>query len=226
VENIHVGAQSGLLDPLASLFGEPDHALLLDFRSLRVSPVPLPDCALVVCDTLVRHSHASGEYNLRRSECEQGLRELQTLGLGIQSLRDIDMPELQAARPNLQDVSWRRCHHVVSENLRVTSMQHALLEGNLVFAGELMRASHASLRDDFQVSCAELDLLVELAGGIPGVFGARMTGGGFGGCTINLVSTDALPGFRRRIIERYLASTGKTPQLHECSAVRGAGRLS
>ncbi len=228
-ENLYVGTRCGIMDQFAAVHGRAGHAMLLDCRSLEHRLVPLGtigsrpgDVSLVVCNTLVRHELAAGAYNQRRQECEQGLRILAGILPGIRALRDVTGAALAQHAGALDEVSFRRCRHVVAENERVLAAVAALDAGDLAAFGVLMGASHRSLRDDYAVSCVELDLLVDLAGSIPGVLGARMTGGGFGGCTVNLVRHEALAVFRREITRGYAATTGIEPEIHVCRVADGA----
>ncbi len=187
-EHQWTGTLCGIMDQMVVARGERDHALLIDCRSLELRAVPLAlgDHVILVCDSGVKHELASSDYNQRRRECEQGVELLGAAFPGIRALRDITTTQLASRQSALPDVVRRRCRHVVTENERTTQAAAALAAGDLVTVGRLMNGSHASLRDDYEVSCAELDLLVETAQTQPGVLGARMTGGGFGGCTVNL----------------------------------------
>jgi galactokinase len=189
-----------------------------------VSYVPIPaEVNLVVCNTTVRHELASNEYNLRRKQCEAGVKMLSAFLPGIQSLRDVTEADLARHGGSIDQVVWRRCRHVVTENQRVLNACDALRAGDLGRFGDLMARSHSSLRDDYEVSCAELDLMVALAVELEGVHGARMTGGGFGGCTINLVDAASAERFAREIAGAYRRETGVTPEVYICWAADGAG---
>lgn len=225
-ENEFVGARCGIMDQFVSCNGSAGHALMLDCRSLEYKLLPVPSrVSLVICNTMVKHELASGEYNTRRSECEQGVRLLARSLPKICALRDVSLEELKAHRQELPETVYRRCLHVVSENARVTDAAAALDRGDLEEFGKLMADSHRSLRDDYKVSCDELDLMVELAGKQKGVFGARMTGGGFGGCTINLVKVEAVDEFRRNVADSYEKATGLRPQLFVSPAADGAAEI-
>lgn len=224
VENEFVGARCGIMDQFAACFGQAGHALLLDCRSLQYRPLPLPaGVALVICDSGVRHEVASGQYNTRRAQCEQGVRVFARHRPEIRALRDATIADLDGCRSELGEVVYRRCRHVVSENERVLRAADALEKNDLHGFGRLMADSHRSLRDDYEVSCAELDLLVESAGKSPGVYGARMTGGGFGGCSVNLVEADKVEEFRNELLERYEGATGRKAKIYACQAEAGAG---
>ncbi len=225
-ENEFVGARCGLMDQFAAVFGRAGHALYFDCRSLEHVPLPLGGAALVVCNTMVHHQLAGGEYNRRREECEAGVSALAQRRSGIRTLRDVELRDLMQAEKFLDPVIFRRCRHVLSENARVEAMGDALTAGRLHDAGRLMQASHASLRDDHQVSCTELDLMVELAGKAKGVYGARMTGGGFGGCTVNLVRHGDVEHMIQSVGAEYERLTGRRPEIYRCEAGDGAGRLA
>jgi len=228
-ENEYVGTQCGIMDPFASVFGRSGHALKIDCRSLEHVFVPLhlrssgAAAQIVVCNTMVRHQLAGGEYNRRREECEQGARALGQLVPGVQTLRDVSPQMLRQHEHALDPLIYRRCRHVVTENERVTAAAAALKAADLNTFGALMRDSHRSLKEDFEISCDELDLMVQIAASIEGVYGARMTGGGFGGCTVNLVRTDAVSRFSTEVAERYQRGTGLKPQIYVCAAADGAG---
>jgi galactokinase len=221
-ENEFVGVRCGLMDQFVAANAQAGHALMLDCRSLDFSLLPLPaGVRLVVCNTMVRHALACGEYNARRAECEEGVRLLARALPRVRALRDVTADELNRFRNELPEVVYRRCRHVVAENARVVEAKAALEGVDLDAFGRLMRESHRSLRDDYEVSCAELDLMVELASDAGGVYGARMTGGGFGGCTINLVRADEIESFRRRVARGYEHATGRAPEIYVCSPAQG-----
>jgi galactokinase len=200
---------------------------MLDCRSLEATALPLPDkVQLLVCNTGVKHSHAAGEYNVRRQQCEEGVHLLSSAFPGIQSLRDVDSSQLEHNKDALPELIYRRCRHVVSENERVQRMAQALERADLPAIGKLMANSHHSLRDDYQVSCPELDIMVEIAAGLPGVIGARMTGGGFGGCTVNLVDAHAAESVRRSVAEQYEARTRLRPETYVLPATDGVAELA
>jgi galactokinase len=225
-ENDFVGARTGIMDQFIACHALTGAALLLDCRSLDARPVPIAaDLRLVACNSMVRHGHAGGEYNRRRQECERGVAHLRARDPGVRSLRDVDPGLLDAHRSGLSDVIFRRCRHVVTENGRVRETAAALDRGSLDAIGPLMAASHRSLRDDYEVSCPELDVLVELANAIPGVYGARMTGGGFGGCTVNLVDDGAVDEFHDRVTSEYEERTGRRPEIYVSDAGPGASRV-
>jgi galactokinase len=172
---------------------------------------------------MVKHELASGEYNKRRADCEAGVKALQKHLPNITALRDVTIDKLERYKDELPERVYRRCRHVVTEDQRVMDSAAALKAGDLNRFGELMYASHNSLRDDYEVTCDELVLMVNLASKIDGVYGARMTGGGFGGCTVNLVKAEAAERFKQTIASEYEAKTGKRPAVYICSASDGAG---
>ena len=224
-ENAYVGVQSGVMDQFASAAGVADHAILLDCRSLEWRPVPLPlrDCALVVCHSGSSRRLDTSAYNERRAECDRAVAAIATLYPAVRSLRDVDPAMLEAARDRMDEVAARRARHVVEENARVLDTEQALEAGDLAEVGRLFAASHASLRDLFEVSSPELDALVEIAASTEGVVAARLTGAGFGGSTINLVRRDRVIAFRSAIERDYPVRTGLRPRVLEVEAVAGAG---
>jgi galactokinase len=226
-ENEFVGARCGIMDQFVSAHGQSGHALMLDCRTLDYELLPLPQrVSLVVCNTMVKHQIASGEYNLRRRECEQGVALLRQSYPDIQALRDVTPDMLEDRADLLPPVIYRRCRHVVREDARVLAAAQALRDSSLNTFGRLMYESHESLRDDYEVSCPELDAMVEIASKVQGVIGARMTGGGFGGCTINMVEQSAVNQFRTTVAENYHEQTGITPEIYVTQASDGASELS
>ena len=225
-ENEFVGARCGIMDQFVAVHGERDHALLLDCRSLEYSPQPLPpEVRVVICNTMVRHSVAEGEYNQRRRECEAGAHFFADRRLSVKALRDVSMEEFQKHAHALPETIRKRCRHVISEDARVIQAAAALRRRDLVEFGRLLGESHRSLRDDFEVSCRELDAMVDLAKEIDGVYGARMTGGGFGGCTVNLVKGGSMENFRKKIASEYQRATGQRPEIYACTAADGVRRV-
>ncbi len=221
-ENSFVGMRCGIMDQFISCHGVAGHAIMLDCRSLeyRLFPLP-PGVQLVICNSMVRHALAGGEYNSRREDCEAGVRALNASGIPARALRDATVPDLDRARDAMPERVYRRCRHVIAENLRVERAGEAMLAGDIETLGRLMAESHQSLRDDFEVSCAELDLLVDLAISARGIRGTRMTGGGFGGCTINLVETPAVEAFIRSVSVGYSKATGVVPEIYVTGAAAG-----
>jgi galactokinase len=226
-ENEFVGARCGIMDQFVACHGRSGAALFLDCRSLDFRFVPIPSrLRLIVCNTMVRHQISAGEYNTRRQECEEGVRLLSSEIPGIRALRDVSIAGLESARGLLGETIYKRCHHVVSENLRTQNVATALQTGEIGALRDLMSASHQSLRDDFEVSCCELDTMVEIAMSQPGVLGSRMTGGGFGGCTISLVDVAYSDEFCKFVGEGYEAATGLHPDIYVCEASQGADKCS
>ena len=222
-EHEYVGTRCGIMDQFIASFGARGNALMLDCRSLEYELLPVPaDFRMVVCNSMVRHEHASGQYNLRRADCEAGVKLLSAHLPGVHALRDVDIADLEKYKHVLPVTIYRRCRHVISENQRVLAAAEALQSGDADRVGQLMYESHASLRDDYEVSCKELDLLVDLAASSAGVYGARMTGGGFGGCTVNLVRTDSAAGFKAHITQAYKGATGIAPDVYVCEPAQGA----
>jgi galactokinase len=226
-ENHFVGMNCGIMDQFISVHGEADHALLLDCRSLDYKQVPLPsrDARLVVCNTMVKHELGSSEYNKRRAECEEGVRLMAKSFPGITHLRDLSLKQFDSVQGQLPDIVRKRCRHVVSEDERVLSSLERLAADDLATFGILMNASHDSLRDDYEVSCDELDVMVDLARALPGCLGSRMTGGGFGGCTVNLVRLDYVPSFVEKITAQYKEQRGLDAKVYVTVPSRGAHEI-
>jgi galactokinase len=225
-ENTFVGARCGIMDQFASLYGRAGFAMLLDCRSLAVRHVRIPSrVSLVICNSMVKHSLAGGEYNVRRAQCEKCVSYFAQFRPGIQALRDVTLQDLEKYGAGLADVLLRRCRHVVSENERTLRAAEALDANDLQTFGRLMYDSHASLRDDYEVSCSELDLLVEIAKNTNGVFGARMTGGGFGGCAIALVERSRIDDVVAHIGHAYEGATKIRADIYTSDAEDGAHAL-
>jgi len=225
-ENEFVGVQCGIMDQFAATLAVAGHALLIDCRSLAAEAIPLPlaerGVALVVGDTASPRRLETSEYNRRREECGLAAAYFARIFRGrTKALRDVTVEEVQAMGVGLPDELFRRARHVVTEQARVERAVALLRAGDLEGVGALLPESHASLRDDFQVSSPELDLLVDLALAVPGVLGARMTGAGFGGCTVNLVRGDALADFEQRVMVPYRARTGLPGRMYVTGAHGG-----
>ncbi|MCX7706555.1 MAG: galactokinase [Anaerolineae bacterium] len=217
-ENKWVGVNCGIMDQMISAAGVADHALLIDCRSLETTPFPLPaGVAVAVLDTATRRGLVDSAYNERRAQCEAASRHF-----GAKALRDVTIEQLEAARADLDPVTYRRARHVITENDRVLQACDAMRTGDATALGQLLNASHISLRDDFQVSSRELDIMVEAAQDHPGCLGARMTGAGFGGCAIALVQEAAIQAFVASVAERYETRTGLAPRIYVCRATAGA----
>ena len=226
-ENAFVGVQCGLMDQFSVSCALAGVALLLDCRSLEWRPVTLPaDLVLVVCHTGSQRRLGASEYNIRRAQCEEAVAGLARLDPSIRSLRDVTPELLARGAATLDPVVARRAAHIVAENGRVRTVVAALEAGDMTTVGESFRAGHASLRDLFEVSSAELDALVEIAWAVPGVVAARMTGAGFGGCTVNLVRPDAIERFRETVLDRYPGLTGLRPMVIPVAAADGVGRIA
>jgi galactokinase len=222
-ENQYVGVACGLMDQYASANGVKGHALYLDMRSLECQPAPLPEeTVIVIADSGIRRSLANSAYNERRAACEQAVTLLQQYLPHIHSLRDVSSTEFAAYSVYLPPVVRKRAEHVIKEIARVESAYNALLRQDKRAFGASMYAGHASLRDLYEVSLPELDSLVALTRELPGCLGARLTGAGFGGCTVNLVEKDNAPDFIQGLEEKYQAATGKQAQVYYCEAVDGA----
>jgi galactokinase len=222
-ENGFVGVASGIMDQMASTFGAAGCALLLDCRSLAHQTVEIPPgLALVVAASGVHHQLATSAYNQRRAECEEGVRILSSLRAGVRSLRDVEPEDEARFFPKLPPVIRQRCRHVVSENARVLETVKALRAGDTTRLKTLLAASHFSLRDDYQVSCPELDVLVDLALGHPACHGARLTGAGFGGSTINLVDAGAVAAFSAFVSDGYRARLGRAAEMYVFKPSAGA----
>ena len=226
-ENEYVGVQCGLMDQFAVACGERGSALLLDCRTNEWNPVAIPNgLRLVVCHTGSDRVLAASDYNNRLAECRRAVAAIQQMDSHIRSLRDVDESMLNRLDGRLDDIAMARTRHVVTENRRVAEAAEALRDGDFDSLGRLFAASHASLRDDYQVSSPELDFLVQIATGVPGVVAARMTGAGFGGCTINLVTGDSAEQLRASVMTDYASRTGRTPRVWEVEAVDGVSRLT
>jgi galactokinase len=221
-ENQWVGANTGIMDQMISAAGKANHALLLDCRELSTRHIPLPDSTrVVIMDTATRHSHTESGYNDRREECEAAARYF-----GVSHLRDVSLAAFQAQEADLEAVLRRRARHVITENQRTLKAAEALTGGDAPQMGLLMNASHDSLRDDFEVTNHELNIMVAVAQSQPGCYGARMTGGGFGGCAVALVKRQAAAKFATEVAQRYESKTGLIPSVFICKATNGAERIS
>ena len=222
------GTNSGLMDQMTTIFGAKDFALLIDCRTndRRLIPLNMPATEIVVCDTGVKHHLATTAYNQRRRECEQAVTLLRAHDSAIRSLRDVAVARLEEYAEYLPPTLFRRMRHVVSENERTLAAADALATGDTALLGKLMNSSHESLRDDYEVSCRELDIMVQLARDQPGVAGARMMGGGFGGSTVNLVSRERNDDFRARVSAAYQRITGIKPTIFTVNAAEGVSEIA
>jgi galactokinase len=221
-EQDYAGLPCGIMDQFISALGREDHLLLLDCRSRRTELIPMrdPEVSILITNTNVKHELTGGEYAVRRAQCEEAAGVL-----GVGSLRDATPNQLELARGRLPEVPYRRARHVIGEIDRTLKAAERIQASDWKTAGELMYASHKSLRNDYEVSCAELDAVVEIAAAIGlegGVFGCRMTGGGFGGCTVALVCSGAVPAVSQRLAEEYERRTGLRPTLFVSRPAAGA----
>jgi galactokinase len=223
-EHEYVGTRCGIMDQYIAALGEEAHALLIDCRSLeqRLIPMALHGASVLVCDTRVKHDLASSEYNLRRADCERAVAILSQSMPGVRALRDVTPADLARHEHLLPEVVRRRARHVVTENERTLVAASALEAGELERAGAAMNASHVSLRDDYEVSAVELDAAVDAALAVPGVFGARMTGGGFGGCAVMLVRDDAISAVSHAVSAKLRAAFSRDPEIFSSRAHAGA----
>jgi len=225
-ENEFVGASCGIMDQFISVNGKENHAILLDCRDLSYKLAPIPaNVALVIANTMVKHSIAGGDYKTRRGEAEAACAIIASHRPGVTFLRDCTLEDLEKWGHEMQPKSFLRAKHIISENLRTVAAADALLSGNLKELGRLMAEAHRSYSQDFEASCPEADAMVELAQDLPGLIGARLTGGGFGGCTVNLVEQVNSAEFAKALADRYTAKIGIEPQIHICHASDGAHRL-
>ena len=216
-ENQWVGVNCGIMDQMISASGQEDHVTLIDCRSLKTTPVPLPEeVRVVILDTCTRRGLVGSAYNERRKQCESVASYF-----GKNTLRDVSYIELNEAKTKIDPIIFKRARHVVKENERVLDCAESLRLENLEHVGKLMNASHISLRDDFEVSSNALDLIVESALKAPGCFGARMTGAGFGGCAVALVETKKTEDFVKKVLDSYQTSSGKKALLYVCKASNG-----
>jgi galactokinase len=223
-ENDFVGMKCGIMDQFISLMGRAGNALFIDCRSLehQLVPLELGDHVIAIVDSGVKHALVDSQYNRRREECAEGVAALRRRFPAVGALRDATPAQLEAIAADVSPVVHRRCRHVIGECARVEESVAALRRGDLARFGALMNASHDSLRDDYEVSCPEIDLLVDLARQVPGVAGARITGGGFGGCTVNLLPRAAVRHLQTEMLPRYQRQTSKTPRLFVTRAADGA----
>jgi galactokinase len=226
-ERQFVGVNVGIMDQFISALGQKDHALLIDTRSLTYEAVPLPrsGVAIVIADTNKKRGLVDSEYNTRRAECEQAVEILKKFLPQIRALRDVTPEDFARYENELPEPARRRARHVITEDARTLESVQALKAGDIARFGHLMNASHESLKNDYQVSCSELDALVGAARAVDGVYGARMTGAGFGGCTVSLVADEAVERFRQEVPPRYKQATGLETTIYVTTAAQGAERL-
>jgi len=226
-EREFVGMPCGIMDQYISVFGREHSAVEIDCRSLGHRDVPLPaGITFVAVNTMVKHALAGSAYKERVRECAEAVEGLRLQLPGVASLRDVTVEQFESVANVLPPIVAKRARHVVTEDDRVERFVAASAAGDLELMGRLLVESHRSLQHDYEVSCEELDFLVEAALGIAGVYGARMTGGGFGGCTVTLLQPEALDDFRREITAAYQRQFGKTPAVYECTPSAGAGEVT
>jgi galactokinase len=225
-ENEFVGANCGIMDQFISVNGEEDHALLLDCRDLSYKLAPIPaSIALVIANTMVKHSVAGGEYTTRRAQVEEAAAVIARHRPEVRFLRDATVEDLAKWGGEMSANALKRARHVITENTRTVAAADALIRHNLPELGRLMAEAHASYSEDFEASCIEADAMVALAQDLPGLIGARLTGGGFGGCTINLVEREHAAAFSAALGERYTGEFGIVPQIMVCHASNGARKI-
>ncbi len=221
-ENQYIHVQSGIMDQMISALGQADHALLIDCRDYSTDPVPLPpNVQIVVCNSKVKRELAQSGYNERRAQCDEAVRILQTVLPNIHALRDVSSAQLAEHAHQLPPVVLKRARHIVTENERVLESRDALQAGDLPRFGQLMNEAHRSYRDDFEASVPAIEVLVDAAWSVPGVIGSRLTGGGFGGCTVSLVVPDAVEQFRHDVTTAYRQAMGYDPDIYVCEASDG-----
>ena len=226
VENEFVGANCGIMDQFISANGKANHALLLDCRDLSYKLAPIPDnVALVIANTMVKHSIIGGDYKTRRAESEAACAIIDSHRGPVPFLRDATLEDLEKWGSEMEPKSYLRAKHVISEDLRTVAASEALLKGDMKEVGRLMAEAHRSYSKDFEGSCVEADTMVDLAQDLPGLIGARLTGGGFGGCTVNLVEKTQAAAFAEALASRYEKQTGIKPEIHICFASDGAHRI-
>lgn len=219
-EHEFAGVRSGIMDQFAAVFGRRNRALFLDCRTLTYSLVELGDACFAIMNTHVRHSLADSEYNIRRKECEAAAERL-----GVSALRDVAFDDLSFALSELPETLAKRVRHIVTEDRRVIRTVNALREGDLTEVGKLLRESHESLRDDFEVSCHELDVLADIANAADGVYGARMMGGGFGGCVLFLIDRTRRESGLKAVAESYRKTVNIEPEVYDAAAGSGANEV-
>jgi len=226
-ENEFVGVKCGIMDQYINIFGRKNKVLKIDCRSLEYSyfPFEADDLSIVLCDSRVSHSLASSEYNTRRKQCEAGVKILQKYNHSILSLRDVELDLLKEHAGEFDSVIYRRCEYVIEENKRLNDACNALLKNDIKEFGVKMNESHEGLKSKYEVSCSELDSLVEYAHQDSNTIGCRMMGGGFGGCTINLVKTDAVEDFSQKMAEKYKWKTSRDLRIYVAKIVDGTSEI-
>ncbi len=224
-ENNFVGVQCGIMDQFISALGQADHALLIDCRDLSYQAVPLPTTArIIVCDSHIERALATSAYNERRQQCEQAVELLRAWYPKITQLRDVSIEQFHAHEADLPEPVRSRARHVITENARAVQAADVLRHGDVSTFGQLMNASHVSMRDDYEISLAPIDHLVEIAQQVPGCYGSRLTGAGFGGCTVSLVDEAVVEDFKAAILKGYRSPTERQATIHICRAIDGVSR--
>jgi galactokinase len=223
-EHNFAGVKCGIMDQFANLYGKKDHLIRLDCRDLSYQyfPFPFSDHSIVLCHSGVHHALASSQYNLRRQQCEQGVQAISRHFPAVKSLRDVDLDMLDGCRPQLDEEVYKRCRYVIGENQRLWEACRCLADEDLTGLGRLIYASHEGLSTEYEVSCEELDFLVSLARERPEVAGARMMGGGFGGCTLNVVHQPDVEEFADFVTRRYRERFDHVPQIYVTRIEEGA----
>lgn len=227
-EHDYAGVMCGIMDQYASMFGKKDHVFRLDCRSHKHQyfPFEMDDFVIALVDTKVKHELASSEYNLRRQECEKGVSVLRQINPSVKALRDVDEAFMVIYKDEFDSLTFRRCNYIVKENQRVLDACEALEKSDFNTFGELMYKSHDGLQYEYEVSCKELDLLVDLTRNMDYVIGSRMMGGGFGGCTINLIQNNKVLEFEQLITKKYQLKTGITPNIYLVKISDGVSSVS
>ncbi|MDE3106091.1 MAG: galactokinase [Acidobacteriota bacterium] len=226
-ENEYVGAKTGIMDQFVVAGGVENRAMMIDCRAMTYDLLPLPESIrVVICNSMVKHQLAGGEYGDRRDEVETGQAVIAQRRPGVELLRDATLADLEACADQMSEASLKRCRHIITENARVLAARQVLLAGDVVAFGNLMKQAHVSFRDDFGASCDEVDTLVEIANAIDGCLGARITGGGFGGCTVNLVEAGRAEEFVTAVKAGYKAATGIDADCFVCAPSDGALALA
>jgi galactokinase len=226
-ENQYVGVNCGIMDQMISACGKAGHAMMLDTRTLERAYFSMPEgIAIVVADSMVRRALSGSEYNVRRTQCEQAVSVIQKQQPEVSALRDVTPQQLERYQQQMPEIVYRRARHVVTENARVLRVSRALYEGRIEDVGQMLIEGHRSLRDDYEVSIAELDTLVEAAVEVEGCYGARLTGAGFGGCIIALAAEEAVPQVQAHLGEVYQATYGKQPAVYVTLPDNGVAQMA
>jgi galactokinase len=225
-ETQFVGMPCGIMDQYAAVFGRKRSAIQIDCRSLEHQYVTLPeDVKILAVNSMVKHELGTSAYRERVAECQAAVTSIQPFDKTVESLRDVSLSFFEQIQDSIPPIPRRRARHVISDTQRVLDLAAAARANNLPEMGRLFIASHRSMQYDYEISCEEIDFLVDTAIKIPGVYGSRMTGGGFGGCTVNLLAPDAVGEFRERLASAYQERFAKTPVFYDCEPAEGAGRL-